>query len=398
MSRIERILESVLERGLQRRSPGAVPAFAPGRVERILVLNKHNIGDVLCTTPALRALRKAFPKAFLAILVSEHCRPVLEQNPDLDEIFTYTKSKHRADWLGLPAQWDLWDVIRRLRAAASTWPSPWVVPPAGRGVAGLRLRGALAAWICRPGDTPVRLFPELGARPRTGHVARGGRNAGALGLHRHPPGRARTDPGARSRGAGDHPPPSSGGGMRGGCAAGPGTYQQPARVQPVALTSFAKTADFLQERLGLTVLLSWAPGDASNPLFPGDDGKAEDVARQMRTRPILLPTPTLSELIAAMSLSNLILSTDGGPMHMAAALDVPQVVLFGKTGQAHWAPISEKCAILQRGQRVDGIAVEEVEAAISAVMARWGRRTATVRGNRCEGETGTGTGRSTEAG
>ena len=96
----------------------------------------------------------------------------------------------------------------------------------------------------------------------------------------------------------------------------------------------------------------------------------------MRTRPILLPTPTLSELIAAMSLSDLILSTDGGPMHIAAALGVPQVVLFGKTGQAHWAPISEKCAILQRGQRVDGIAVEEVEAAVSAVMARWGRRAA----------------------
>jgi len=96
----------------------------------------------------------------------------------------------------------------------------------------------------------------------------------------------------------------------------------------------------------------------------------------MRTRPLLLPTPTLQELIAAMSLSDLILSTDGGPMHLAAALDVPQVVLFGKTGQAHWAPISEKCAILQHGQRADRISVEEVEAAASAVMALWGRRAA----------------------
>jgi len=377
MSRIERILESVLERGLQRRSPGAVPAFAPGRVERILVLNKHNIGDVLCTTPALRALRKAFPKAFLAILVSEHCRPVLEQNPDLDEIFTYTKSKHRADWLGLPAQWDLWDVIRRLRARRFDLAVSMGRPSSRSG--GWLAYACGAPWrlgYVGPGIHPFGFFLNLGRDPGpvTSHEV-DGTLALLASIGIPPAGRELTlapDPEAqatirrRLREA--------------GCAAD-------ARLALVhissrressrwPLTSFAKTADFLQERLGLTVLLSWAPGDASNPLFPGDDGKAEDVARQMRTRPILLPTPTLSELIAAMSLSNLILSTDGGPMHMAAALDVPQVVLFGKTGQAHWAPISEKCAILQRGQRVDGIAVEEVEAAISAVMARWGRRTA----------------------
>ncbi|MBI4842091.1 MAG: glycosyltransferase family 9 protein [candidate division NC10 bacterium] len=139
------------------------------------------------------------------------------------------------------------------------------------------------------------------------------------------------------------------------------------------LASFAQAADALRERLGLVILLSWSPGDAQNPLFPGDDGKAEEVARDMRARPILLRTPELRELIADVSLCDFVLSTDGGLMHIAAALDIPQVVLFGKTGPEHWAPVTEKGQILRSGGRADRISVAEVVAASVEVMSRWGR-------------------------
>ncbi|HEX7551396.1 MAG TPA: glycosyltransferase family 9 protein [Candidatus Methylomirabilis sp.] len=377
MSWVERGLEYLLECGLHGRLPGGIPAFARDKVERILVVRKDNIGDVLCTTPALRALRAAFPKAFLAILVSEHCRPVLERNPDLDEIFTYTKSKHRAGWLGLPALWDLWDVIRRLRARRFDLAVSMGRPSSRSG--GWLAYACGAPWrlgYVGPRLHPFGFFLNLGRDPGpiTSHEVDG--SLALLASVGVPPaGRELTL----------LPAPEAQTAIRrrlqeAGCASAAGlalvhiSNRRESSRWPLA--SFARTADFLQERLGLTALLSWAPGDASNPLFPGDDGKAEEVARQMRTRPLLLPTPTLQELIAAMSLSDLILSTDGGPMHLAAALDVPQVVLFGKTGQAHWAPISEKIVILQRGLRADRISAEEVEAAVSAVMARWGRRAA----------------------
>jgi ADP-heptose:LPS heptosyltransferase len=139
---------------------------------------------------------------------------------------------------------------------------------------------------------------------------------------------------------------------------------------PVA--SFAEAADSLFERLGLSIALSWAPGDETNPLFPGDDGKAEEVAARMRNRPILLRTPALNDLIAAVSLSDFVLSTDGGLMHIAAALDVPQVVLFGRTDPRQWAPVGQKSVVLQRGGRADQISVDEVVAASVAVMSQWG--------------------------
>ena len=37
---------------------------------------------------------------------------------------------------------------------------------------------------------------------------------------------------------------------------------------------------------------------------------------------------------------------EGGSMHMAAALGIPQVVLFGTTSTTTWSPLSEKATVL----------------------------------------------------
>lgn len=375
MSWVSRVLEGALEVGLHRRWPGSPPPFAPEKVRRILVVRKDNIGDVLCTTPALRALRRAFPNAHVAILVPEHCRAVVDRNPDIDEVLTYTKAKHRRGGLGLAALWDLAQVIRGLRrrrfdlAIAMGRPcsrsSAWLAYVSG------------ACWRLGYSTPVLRPFPfflNLGCDPgaKTSHEADGCLELlASIGIP--PAGRRLTL----------IPDPEMQGVIRGrlsqmGVAPGGGlalvhiSNRREASRWP--LPAFAKAADALHERLGLSILLSWAPGDAKNPLFPGDDGKAEELAGRMRTRPILLRTPTLDDLVAAVSLSDFVLSTDGGLMHIAAALDVPQVVLFGKTGLSHWAPISEKSVALRRAGRADQISVEEMVDAAIGVMARWGRR------------------------
>jgi ADP-heptose:LPS heptosyltransferase len=88
----------------------------------------------------------------------------------------------------------------------------------------------------------------------------------------------------------------------------------------------------------------------------------------------MLRTPALAELIAAVSLSDFVLSPDGGCMHIAAALGVPQVALFGKADPRQWGPINQKCAVLSGHGRADRISVEEAVSAAIAVMSRWGRR------------------------
>jgi ADP-heptose:LPS heptosyltransferase len=369
-----RCLEFILERGLQRRPPGSAPPFSPSRVRRILVVRKDNIGDVLCTTPALRALRGAFPDAFLAILVAEHCRAVVDENPDLSRIFTYTKAKHRSGLLRVAARWDLARLIRDLRGQAFDL-----------AIAMGRPCSRSSAWLAYATGAPWRLGYRSRALEPFPFFLNLGRDPGAMSSHEvdgclellaaigvPPAGQGLTlvpDPAAqdrvRHRLAGD--------GIREGEGLALVHISNRREASRWPLDSFARAADAIHARLGLSILLSWAPGDAANPLFPGDDGRAKEVAGRMRVRPILLRTPDLADLIAAVSLSDCVLSTDGGLMHIAAALDIPQVVLFGKTGVAHWAPISEKCAVLQRDGRADRIRVDEAVEAAVRVVSRWGR-------------------------
>ena len=62
----------------------------------ILIIRRDNIGDLVCTTPLIGALRQRFPHGWLGALVNSYNAPVLEGNPDLDEVFVYTKAKHRS--------------------------------------------------------------------------------------------------------------------------------------------------------------------------------------------------------------------------------------------------------------------------------------------------------------
>ncbi len=52
----------------------------------IIVMAREHIGDLVCTTPALRALRLKFPVAHIAIEVGERAACVLDRNPDIDEV------------------------------------------------------------------------------------------------------------------------------------------------------------------------------------------------------------------------------------------------------------------------------------------------------------------------
>lgn len=367
-------LEWILEAGLHGRRPRATPPFAPERLRRILVVRKDNIGDVLCTTPALRALRRAFPGARLAILVSARCRAAVERNPDVDEIFTYTKAKHRSGGWGLSALAEQARVIRQLRRRGFDLVIV-MGRPASRSAAWLAYASG-APWrlgYATPALQPFPFFLNLGRDPggMASHEVDGclellssiGVAAAGRRLTLIPDPRVRARMARRLREAG-----LSG---SGGLALVHISSRREASRWP--LPAFARAADAIHDRLGLAILLSWAPGGQDNPLFPGDDGKAEEVARQMRAKPILLRTPELSELMAAVSLCDFVLSTDGGLMHIAAALDVPQVALFGKTGMVHWAPLSDKSVALQRGERAADISVEDVLAAATELLARWGR-------------------------
>jgi len=61
---------------------------------KILLVRNDNLGDLICTTPAIEALRKKYPKAQIDIVVNSYNFLGIRNNPFVDNIYVYTKPKH----------------------------------------------------------------------------------------------------------------------------------------------------------------------------------------------------------------------------------------------------------------------------------------------------------------
>jgi hypothetical protein len=122
--------------------------------------------------------------------------------------------------------------------------------------------------------------------------------------------------------------------------------------------------------LGAQVLLLWSPGDANVPTHPGHDHEARLVAAACADIPLVAcPTRTLPELVAALSLADVVVSPDGGAMHLAAALRRPVVGLFGDSDPALWHPWCPAYRVLRGRERdVDAIDAARIVDAVVALM------------------------------
>ena len=84
-------------------------------------------------------------------------------------------------------------------------------------------------------------------------------------------------------------------------------------------------------------------------VFLGD--KAEAIkAQSLLQGPMLNQCGgTLESLMSWIAACSVIVSPDSGPAHMAAALEIPVVTLFGCTSPARWAPIGSNAEVVRIG-------------------------------------------------
>ncbi len=68
------------------------------KISSILVVRLDRLGDLLCTTPMLSALKVLFPKARLTLVVSPYTAHLVEGSPILDEVLIYPRRKYGGHW------------------------------------------------------------------------------------------------------------------------------------------------------------------------------------------------------------------------------------------------------------------------------------------------------------
>jgi heptosyltransferase-3 len=111
---------------------------------RVLVVITRRIGDVLLATPAIRSFRRAWPQAHIGALVFKGTDAVLASNPDLNEVIAVPERPAAAEHVKLHAR-----LFRRYDIAASllTGDRPTVYArTAGRYSAGLQGTGRKDLW------------------------------------------------------------------------------------------------------------------------------------------------------------------------------------------------------------------------------------------------------------
>ena len=297
--------------------------------QRILLIKPSSLGDIIHALPTAAVLRGAFPSASLTWLVKREWAEVLEANPHVDHVMPLDFSMR--GWSS---------AVRAIRSGRFDL----VVDLQGL------FRSALLGWLS---GAPVRVGFSGGREgsslfytrrvpvPSALHaVDRCLMLAWALGASREQSRRLEfplpQDPAAESRVTGFL------------LAEGIAPDAILAAVNPSARwptkqwspASFAAVADRLQVE-GAVVVIVGARADRS---------VIEDVMGRMRRPPIDLGGKTgLKDLIALFRRLRLLITNDSGPMHLAAAVGVPVVALFGPTDPARTGPYGTGHAVLRSG-------------------------------------------------
>jgi ADP-heptose:LPS heptosyltransferase len=336
---------------------------------RILVVRRDNIGDLVCTTPLLSALRRRFPQGWIGALVNNYNAPVLAGNPDLSKVVAYTKLKHlaggdsalRAFGGNVASFWGL----RRLHLdsvlLATTDFDPrmarltrWLAPQQIVGFSD----GSAAAASMLDVQLPVRGLEGRHEVERVFSLAEQFGITGPL-----PPLRVVADDAQMRRAATTLP---ATGGPRIAVAI---SARRPRQRWPAE--RFAELIERLHAAHGARVMLLWAPGAADDARHPGDDDKAAEIERRLARRALLAAyrTASLQELVGALAACDAVITPDGGTMHLAAGLGKPIVALFGDSSPERWRPWGVAQRVLQPKSRdVSDLSVAEVADAFADLI------------------------------
>lgn len=346
------------------------PGVRPDRIQpaRILLIRPDHIGDLLFTTPALQLLRETFPAAETTALVGPWAATVVERNPNVDTVLRC--SFPWFDRRPKPSPWHPYHVLLRearrlhrygfdtvlilrfdhwwgalLSALAGIpvrigYATPETQPFLTTAIAYAPDRHAVShnlALVEALAETAGRSAPNIERRLRFDltpderafarqFLAHHGieSNDTVVGLH---------------PGAGD-----------------------PSKLWPAGC--WAAVADRLAEALGARIVITGSPAERD---------LAQAIADQMRAIPVIAAgKTTLGQVAALLARCRLVVGADTGPMHLAVALGVPTVHLYGPFEPelfGPWGSPEHHRIVRAPSGRVSDITEADVLAVVTATLA-----------------------------
>jgi heptosyltransferase-1 len=317
------------------------PPFDAPRFESILVVRLSAMGDIIHTLPAVAALREAFPHATLGWLVEERWAELLctlryprsgrrsAQRPLVDRVH----SVNTAEW-------------RRTLFSFNTWQQMAVGLSELRGVrydAAIDFQGAvrsalLARWSgarvvygsIQPRENAASMWYTRQVPPSGTHVVEQAL-ALAQAVIEHPmPDSQLTFPVDRDA---EHKIDGLTANIRDFAILSPGAGWGAKRWPAERYGIVAREL----EKNGIQSLVNYGPGEEE--LAVAVENASGSTARKVCC--------SVAELIALTRRARLFVGGDTGPMHLAAALKIPIVAIFGPTNPERNGPFGTRAVVLR---------------------------------------------------
>jgi ADP-heptose:LPS heptosyltransferase len=296
-----------LRRQVQMRPPLPLSGFDPQGPRRVLLINSTALGDLLFSTPAIRALKESFPDWRLDLLVNPSYAALVQHNPHLQRLIPFPGRS-----------WRLWGLMRELQrtpydlaiilhgndpeATLLAWATgtPYII---GSGASPLKF--AYAAQVERRDPFQHAIERRLDFVRLLGADTADKRMQLFLA-----PGESDRAETLLSRHFGGRPPL-----LVAFHPTGSGRYKW------WPLESFALLGNYLHETYGASFLIVSGRQDRQ---------VAETLAARLPKPSLVtggrLPLPAVAGLL---SHCRLLVANDSGPLHLALALGVPSIALLG---------------------------------------------------------------------
>lgn len=326
----------------------------------ILVIDFGQLGDVVLSLPALRAIRKRFPRARLTVAAGKTGAEIVKLADVANEVLAVDRVALRdgAKLVSLVRLYGLVKAVRRakydfvidLHSLSETNLLGFLSGAPKR----LYSRRPPRSWDFLANFQPK---PPVEADHRARHLIDRYLDVllpvGVKDAERRPQIKTREQDDAAVRSLLSKAKADSGSPLV-GLFPGAG---HPTRRWPIE--RFAELADFLVRNDGVRVLLFLGPEEAS-------------ISRQLReTFPrgtVVLDRLTIPQLAAAQARLAVFISNDTGPMHIAAAVGTPVVVVLHQSAPQSYLPLGSRHQFIS-SLEIANVPVDEVYIAARGVLA-----------------------------
>jgi len=311
----------------------ATKEYVPEMVENILVRGTNWIGDVIMSLPAISSIRHTFPRSRIAVLAKPWVADLYRACPDIDEVIVFRS----------PGVHD--GIMGKVRLASHLKARHF-------DIAFLLQNAIEAAIIVRLAQIPVRAGYNSDGRGillthsvkrtkairkihQTGYYLE---MVESLGIQRSgkdiniAPGDDYSLAAKKILAGHNIQKNDMLIGIAPGASYGPAKMWFPER--------FAAVADMLAGEYPAKFILFGSPGDRE---------RANRVQENAKTPMInLAGETTLKEVIGLAKECNLFISNDSGLMHLAGALDIPLIAIFGSTNPITTSPPGDKSVVIYK--------------------------------------------------